>query len=63
MSFSVETAFQLAFLMLKRHRKCVGIGVTAALIGMAIGRCWYVVSVPVSLYYSVDVTYQLSYVE
>ena len=37
---SVEKAFQLAFLKLKRRRKGVGIGVTAALIRMAIGRYW-----------------------
>ena len=39
-SNSVEKAFQLAFLKLKRRRKGVGVGVTAALIRMAIGRCW-----------------------
>ena len=39
-SKSVEKAFQLAFLKLKRRRKGVGVGVTAALIIMAIGRCW-----------------------
>ena len=39
-SKSVEKAFQLAFLKLKRRRKGVGIGVTAALIRMTIGRCW-----------------------
>ena len=39
-SKSVENAFQLAFLKLKRRRKAVGVGVTAALIRMAIGRCW-----------------------
>ena len=39
-SKSVEKAFQLAFLKLKRRRKGVGVGVTAALIRMAIGRCW-----------------------
>ena len=39
-SKSVEKAFQLAFLKLKRRRKGVGIGVTAALIRMAIGQCW-----------------------
>ena len=39
-SKSVEKAFQLAFLKLKRRRKCVGVGVTAALIRMAIGLCW-----------------------
>ena len=33
-----EKAFQLAFLKLKRRRK--GVGVTAALTRMAIGRCW-----------------------
>ena len=37
-SKSVEKAFQLALLKLKRHRK--GVGVTAALIRMAIGRFW-----------------------
>ena len=37
-SNSVEKAFQLAFLKLKRRRKGVGVGVTAALIRMAIGR-------------------------
>ena len=36
-SKSVEKALQLAFLKLK---KGVGVGVTAALIRMAIGRCW-----------------------
>ena len=39
-SKSVEKAFQLAFLKLKRRRKGVGVGVTAALIRLAIGRCW-----------------------
>ena len=41
-SKSVEKAFQLAFVKLKRRRKGVGVGVgvTAALIRMAIGRCW-----------------------
>ena len=39
-SESVEKAFQLDFLKLKRRRKGVGVGVTAALIIMAIGRCW-----------------------
>ena len=39
-SNSDEKAFQLAFLKLKRRRKGVGVGVTAALIRMAIGRCW-----------------------
>ena len=39
-SKSVEKAFQLAFLKLKRRRKGVGVGVTAALIIMAIVRCW-----------------------
>ena len=39
-SKSVEKAFQLAFLKLKRRRKGVVVGVTAALIRMAIGRCW-----------------------
>ena len=39
-SKSVEKAFQLAFLKLKRRRKGVGVDVTAALIRMAIGRCW-----------------------
>ena len=39
-SKSVEKASQLAFLKLKRRRKGVGVGVTAALIRMAIGRCW-----------------------
>ena len=38
-SKSVEKSFQLAFLKLKRRRKGVGVGVTAALIRMAIGRC------------------------
>ena len=39
-SKSVEKAFQLAFLKLKRRRKGVVVGVTAALMRMAIGRCW-----------------------
>ena len=39
-SKSVEKAFQLDFLKLKRRRKGVVVGVTAALIRMAIGRCW-----------------------
>ena len=39
-SKSVENAFQLAFLKLKRRRKGVGVGVTAALIRTAICRCW-----------------------
>ncbi len=39
-SKSVEKAFQLAFLKLKRRRKGVGVGVTAALIRIAIVRCW-----------------------
>ena len=39
-SKSVEKAFQLAILKLKRRRKGVGVGVTDALIRMAIGRCW-----------------------
>ena len=39
-SKSMEKAFQLAFLKLKRRRKGVGVDVTAALIRMAIGRCW-----------------------
>ena len=39
-SKSVEKAFQLAFLKLKRRRKGVGVGVTAELIRMAIGM-WY----------------------
>ena len=39
-SMSVEKAFQFAFLKLKRRRKDFGVGVTAALIRMAIGRCW-----------------------
>ena len=38
-SQSVEKTFQLAFLKVKRRRKGVGVGVTAALIIMAIGRC------------------------
>ena len=38
---SVEKAFQFAFLLkLKRRRKGFGVGVTSALIRMAIGRCW-----------------------
>ena len=36
----VEKAFQLAFLKLRRSRKGVGVGVTAALTRMAIGWCW-----------------------
>ena len=40
LSKSVEKAFQLVFLKLKRRRKGDGVGVTAALIRMAIGRCW-----------------------
>ena len=39
-STSVEKAFELAFLKLKRRRKGVGVCVTAALIRTAIGRCW-----------------------
>ena len=39
-SKSVEKAFQLAFLKLKRRRKGVGVCVTTALKRMAIGRCW-----------------------
>ena len=39
-SKSVEKAFQLAFLKLKQRRKGVGVGVTAALIRMTIGRSW-----------------------
>ena len=39
-SKSVEKALKLAFLKLKRRRKGVGVGVIAALIRMAIGRCW-----------------------
>ena len=39
-SMSVEKAFHPAFLKLKRRRKCVGVGFTAALIRMAIDRCW-----------------------
>ena len=39
-SKSVEKAFQLAFLKLKRRRKGIGVCVTAALIKMAIGQCW-----------------------
>ena len=39
-SKSVEKAFQFACLKLKRRRKGVGVGVIAALIRMAIGRCW-----------------------
>ena len=39
-SKSVEKAFQFALLKFKRRRKGAGVGVTAALIIMAIGRCW-----------------------
>ena len=39
-SKSVDKAFQLAFFKLKRRQKGVGVGVTAVLIRMAIGRCW-----------------------
>ena len=38
-STSVEKAFQSTFLKLKRRGKGVGVGVTTALIRMAIGRC------------------------
>ena len=39
-SKSVEKAFHVAFLKLKRRRKRVCVGVIAALIRMAISRCW-----------------------
>ena len=52
-SKSVEKAFQFAFLKLKRRRKGVGVGVTAALIRMAIGRCWVCGIGPVPLCCSV----------